>query len=268
MNFHENDTEIHKQPKFIVFQNQLLLLLSICLACFSKEVAVYHIVKGSMLTAYIKCLCCKTVKEWKSQPEIRNYAAGDILLSGATRFNGSLPNKFLHALMSIKIACISPRTFFRHQGKFLHGAVRAKQQNDLFDKIRGQGLLVGGDGRSDSMGHSAKYGSYTTVDLKRNKILHDDFVRSNEVKSSAHMELKGLQNTEVFKDSGLKLSALVTDRHRQIQKWVRENMVGVLHIAKSIKKMLCSVMKKKSLQYNWKLVEIYHKSLLLVSNIY
>ena len=36
----------------------------------------------------------------------------------------------------------------------MHGAVRnvwAKQQNDLFDKIRGQGLLVGGDGRSDSM---------------------------------------------------------------------------------------------------------------------
>ena len=51
MNFHENDTEIHKQPKFIVFQNQFLLLLSICLACFSKEGAVYHIVKGSMLTA-------------------------------------------------------------------------------------------------------------------------------------------------------------------------------------------------------------------------
>ena len=138
----------------------------------------------------------------------------------------------------------------------MHGAVRnvwAKQQNDLFDKIRGQGLLVGGDGRSDSMGHSAKYGSYTTVDLKRNKILHVDLVQSNEVKSSAHMELKGLQNTvKFFKDSGLKLSALITDRHRQIQKWVRENMVGVLHyfdcwhIAKSIKKMLCSVMKKKS----------------------
>ena len=81
MNFHENDTEIQKQPKFIVFQNQLLLLLSICLACFSKEVDVNHILKGSMLTAYIKCLCCKTVREWKSQPEIRNFEAGDIILT-------------------------------------------------------------------------------------------------------------------------------------------------------------------------------------------
>ena len=248
MNFHENDTEIHKQLKFIVFQNQLLLLLFICLACFSKEFAVNPIVKGNILTAYIKCLCCKIVREWKSQPEIRNYAVSDILLSGATLFNGLLPNKFLLTLMSMKIARISPRTFFRHQGKFLHGAVRnvwGKQQNDLFDKIRGQELLVGGDRRCDSMGHTAKYDSYTTIDLKRNKILHVDLVQSIEVKSSAQMELEGLQNTvKFFKGSGLKLSALVTDRHRQIRKWVRENMVGVLHyfdcwhIAKSIKRCL------------------------------
>ena len=71
-----------------------------------------------MLTACIKCLCCKTVREWKSQPEIRNYAAGDILLSGATLFNGLLPNKFLHTLMPIKIACISPRTFLDFKGNF------------------------------------------------------------------------------------------------------------------------------------------------------
>ena len=78
-----------------------------------------------------------------------------------TLFNGLLPNKFLHTLMSIKIACISPRPFLRHQRKFLHGAVGngwVKQQNDLFDKIRGQELLAGGDKRCDSMGHSAKYG--------------------------------------------------------------------------------------------------------------
>ena len=144
MNFHENETEIHKQPKFTLFQNQLLLLLSICLACFSKEFAVNHIVKRSILTAYIKCLCFKTVREWKSQPKVRNYAAGDILLSGAALFNGLLPNKFLRTLMSIKIACMSPRPYFRHQGKFLHGAVRnvrAKQQ--MICLIRGQELLVG-----------------------------------------------------------------------------------------------------------------------------
>ena len=64
--------------------------------------------------------------------------------------------------------------------------------------------------------------------------------------------LRAFRTLKFFKDSGLRLSALVTDHHQQIQKWVRENMVGVLHyfdcwhIAKSTKKMLVSVMKKKS----------------------
>ena len=90
----------------------------------------------------------------------------------------------------------------------MHGSVTnvwAKQQNDFFDKIRGQELLVGGDGWCDSMGHSAKYDSYTTVDLKRNKILYVDLVQSSEIMSLAHMVRKGLQNTvKFFKDSGLK----------------------------------------------------------------
>ena len=46
----------------------------------------------------------------------------------------------------------------------------------------------------------------------------------------SRMELKSIQNTvKFFKDSGLKLSALITDRRQQIQQWVRGNMVGLLH---------------------------------------
>ena len=53
-----NETSL-KEPKYIVFHNQLLLLLSICLACFSKNVAITYVTCGSMLTAYIKWLSCK-----------------------------------------------------------------------------------------------------------------------------------------------------------------------------------------------------------------
>ena len=43
------------------------------------------------------------------------------------------------------------------------------------------------------MGDSAKYGSYTAVDLECNKILDVELVQSNEVKLYCHMELEGLQ---------------------------------------------------------------------------
>ena len=32
-------------------------------------------------------------------------------------------------------------------------------------------LVIGGDGRADSPGHSAKYGSYTIFDLEKSNVL-------------------------------------------------------------------------------------------------
>ena len=38
-------------------------------------------------------------------------------------------------------------------------------------------LITGGDGRADSPGHSAKYESYSVIDLRTNKVLHIDLVQ-------------------------------------------------------------------------------------------
>ena len=40
-------------------------------------------------------------------------------------------------------------------------------------------LIIGGDGRADSPGHSAKYGSYGIIDLSTNKVLHIELVQVN-----------------------------------------------------------------------------------------
>ncbi len=40
----------------------------------------------------------------------------------------------------------------------------------------GEPLSLGGDGRSDSPGHSAKYGSYTLMDLEHNAVLDVELV--------------------------------------------------------------------------------------------
>ena len=68
-------------------------------------------------------------------------------------------------------------------------------------------LVLGGDGRADSPGHSAKYGTYTLMELSHNIILDIQlvqviitlhnfnlflFIQSNEVGGSYYMELEGL----------------------------------------------------------------------------
>ena len=254
--FEAENESCYKEPKYIVFHNQLLLLLSVCFVCCSKHVVVNYATCGSMLTAYIKCLYCKTVREWKSQPDIAVIPMGNILLSGAILFSGSLPSKFLGSLRSIGIKVISNRTFFRHQKQVLHKVVAntwITQRNRQFIELQGTGIVVGGDGRCDSMGHSAKYGSYTTMNIETNKILNVEIVQCNQVKSSNHMELKGLQETlQLFEKFKVRTKSLVTDRHKQIAKWLKDHQPGIKHyfdcwhIAKSIKKRIQSLAKKKA----------------------
>ena len=49
----------------------------------------------------------------------------------------------------------------------------------VISKLKGkqQGLVIGGDGRSDSPGHSAKYGSYSMLELNLNKIVDIQLVQ-------------------------------------------------------------------------------------------
>ena len=69
-------------------------------------------------------------------------------------------------------------------------------------------------------------------------------LQSNEVPSSCHMEKEGLIRAVGFlEENGVAISQLVTDRHLQVAKWVRENLQGtthyidVWHVAKGIQNM-------------------------------
>lgn len=132
----------------------------------------------------------------------------------------------------------------------------------------GKKLTLGGDGRADSPGHSAKYGTYSVMDLDSNKVIdfkiiqvvkcfiiitplmyiHYNFLQSNEVGGSYHMEKEGLIRVIHFlTENNLSIGVLVTDRHKQINKWLRENhksishYYDVWHVVKGLKYLLGSV---------------------------
>ncbi|KAJ4933026.1 hypothetical protein JOQ06_029864, partial [Pogonophryne albipinna] len=75
------------------------------------------------------------------------------------------------------------------------------------------------------------------MDLKNNKVVDLQLVQSNEVGGSYHMELEGLKRSlELLKERGVTLDCIVTDRHLQIQKFLRESSItqffDVWHIEK------------------------------------
>lgn len=119
---------------------------------------------------------------WHSQPFIKDQPAGNILLSAATLFSGSTPTKVLHFLKCLQVATFTDRTFYEHQTKYLEPTIisvwKHKQQNLLAECVSRDSLLaIGGDGRADSPGHSAKYGSFGIIDLSTNKVLHIELVQ-------------------------------------------------------------------------------------------
>ena len=104
----------------------------------------------------------------------------------------------------------------------------------FFSELKSEGwsVVIGGDGRADSPGHLAKYGSYTVVELEK-RIVMDvqlvqvgmpftglttdylalDNLQSNEVNRSYYMEKEGIVSAiQLLCNQAFEIGTLVTDR--------------------------------------------------------
>ena len=91
---------------------------------------------------------------------------------------GSLPSKALQMFEILNVHAVARNTFFRHQEMYLQPAVRSvwkRQQESLLCDLNKKGtpVALAGDG---SPGHSAKYGTYSLLDLDCQKIIHTQLV--------------------------------------------------------------------------------------------
>ncbi|CAC5412780.1 unnamed protein product [Mytilus coruscus] len=159
-----------------------------------------------------------------SQPFVGNKPAGNLSISAGILFSGSVPSKALRMLKFMKISGISMSSYINHQKFYLYpsiGHVWHNYQNDNAYDIQQQqrSVTLGGDGRADTPGHSANFCSYTMLDLDEGVVVDIQLVQHHNIK----------------------IKTLVTDRHVQIKKWVRENMedtkhaFDVWHVAKGSK---------------------------------
>ena len=168
--------------KYIVFKSCLLELFMSCVSCHKHCTGKIAYQKGTCIAVRQLCSYCGHKRMWMSQPYIRDIPAGNVLLSAAILFSGATPGKALRLLNHMQVACISDRTFYRHQNRYLEPAILAiweQKQSRLLEQCKAceSPLSIGGDGRADSPGHSAKYGSYGLIDLDTNKVIHIQLVQ-------------------------------------------------------------------------------------------
>lgn len=172
----------HQSKKFIVFEECLMSLFQKCHKCGNESVTVTSTVIGTFLSISQECANCLLPFKWDSQPMVDRAPAGNILMSAAILLSGSLPTKVLRMLKIYGCACFSRNTFFRHQEEILQPCVFSvwkDHQSKLFKQLRQEKrpLVLGGDGRADSPGHSAKFGSYTMMELKKKAVIDIQLVQ-------------------------------------------------------------------------------------------
>lgn len=253
---------VSDQRKFLVFESALMNLFVKCQkpGCAAKVKDLKRTLSGSRLIVMTKCVAgCNYT--WSSQPVLDRMGAGNLLLSAAILFSGSTYTRFQDIGSLLNMPILGETQYYSIQKKYLFPIVNEtwlSSQNAVLDGLSGEDYIVmSGDGRCDSPGHSAKYGTYTLMDSARGLVVDFSVLSTAdpEVKSSNSMEPIGLQKClENLKKLKINISVLATDRHPSIRKILREkyptinHQFDVWHFVKNfIKKIVKICGKKKSM---------------------
>ncbi|XP_046339478.2 uncharacterized protein LOC124120650 isoform X2 [Haliotis rufescens] len=248
-----------EETKFLVFKSNLLSLFLFCKLCFCSCRATIYKVCGSLVTVQIQCLRHKEhLYFWSSQPVHKQLPLGNLAIACAIFFSSLSPVKALRSYSILNMYSISRSTFHKIQRSYIVPAISrvwSKHQNQLLLERKEKSIRLAGDARCCSPGHTAKYGSYTLIDVDTNHVLDIQLVQSNEVANSNAMELEGLKRGLAFLQAArVDVSDIITDRHTQIKAYLRKEEAGihhwfdVWHVAKGIYKKLQKISKKKGLE--------------------
>lgn len=174
-------TDPLSQPKYVVFEDNLMSLFQQCPMCGLHTESEITQRQGSYIAVRQDCLCGYQ-RRWESQPRIGATPAGNVLMCAALLFSGCSASKIFRMFSFFNLVTVTLDTFWEHQKKFLWPAIDrvwTSYQSKVHESIRARGgrVIVAGDGRADSPGHSAKFGVYTMVDLETGKVIDMQLVQ-------------------------------------------------------------------------------------------
>ena len=162
-----------------------MLLQFFNLFCFKCQAKDPHVVikNGIMVTVSQDCtICGRDAFTWRSQPLVLGrFPLGNIMMSFGILMAGATVSKVMLFCKHMGLSVYSARTYFFHQRKFLFPVILnywSQYKKKLLDQVKElKDSSWSGDGRFDSMGHSAKFGTYTMFCNSLSKIVHFELVQ-------------------------------------------------------------------------------------------
>ena len=219
--------EAIRLEKCIVYTDTLMELLkslhgSVCVRVGCKRALIYHTTYvGTCLVVSWKCDSGHVGGRWAAQPSCSKIRAGNLMLASALLLSGNSYTKVGLMFNFCNLQYFSQTLFNQYQQLYITPAInefweQTKQQ--LWEDKRGKDVVLSGDGRNDSPGHSAQYCTYSLADMDDNTILQMDIVDVREAGGkSNNMERIGFEKAMgVLLASPIVAKEVVTDGHLEI----------------------------------------------------
>ena len=194
---------------------------------------------------------------WHSQPSSNGTAVGNLLIPAAILFSGNTYQHIQQFSKFLNMQIVSSSSYYKTQKKYLFPVINNKWKSDqaeiLKELKRANHVDIAGDGRCDSPGHSAKYGTYTMMDESSKKVIEFSVVQVTETTSSNAMEYEGCKRTlNSLIQKKIPLRCLTTDRHTTITAKMKsvyphiKHQYDVWHLANWVTEKLLKKAKTKS----------------------
>ena len=158
---------------------------------------------------------------WAAQPSCDKVRVGNLMLASSLLLSGNLYAKVGLMFNFCNLQYFSSALFNQYQKLYIIPAINKfweQHQKQLWEEKAGKEVVISGDGRNYSPGHSAQYCTYSLADMDDQAILQINFVDVREASGkSNNMERIGFERgMDVLLTSTIVLKEVVTDGHLEI----------------------------------------------------
>ncbi len=157
-----------EELKYLVFQSNLRMLFQYCPSCGAKVVDCQFDSSNTGTLVKVKYACERGHKEsWRSQPLLKNrMGAGNLLLGAAILLTGSTFERFREFAEVLRMPIMCSSHFYAMQDSYFFPVIHSvfsTQKEAMIAALGNVPVTLVGDGRCDSPGFSAKYGTYSIM---------------------------------------------------------------------------------------------------------
>ncbi|XP_068135336.1 uncharacterized protein [Hyperolius riggenbachi] len=252
------EESIVKERKFIVFESCLdkLLFHLLCptTSCNRRIKGITKQSMGSLLVVYSTCEAGHQSRLWESQPMIKDFGAGNLLLAASIVLNGASYTEVKEICNLASIQIFEHSSFRQYQDKFIFRAIDyhwIMEKTKIKEELGNKPLYLAGNIRCESPGDCAEYCTCTLMDRVTKKIIDFEICQVPECTSSLATEKHAFHVClDRIVEENFNVHFVGTDVNPEFRKLMAtrydniNHQFDLWHYAKSLKQQLLLVAEK------------------------